>query len=579
MSQKVIGLDIGHYSVKVLRLNASYKGFVAESFDEEVLDTVVALPDALLVPEGEDTADGEGLSSEELQDAIHDAEDAAIHQALEELRQRGALPEQPAAMVVSLPPDLIISGRMSFPFTDPRQLGPVIPAEFEDMIPVDIDDLMLDHHLVGPSNQDPEQNDILVSGVKREDLEVFLDLWQNGGIDPQKVVMGDASLLNLGSYLLSDMNEPYAIIDLGHRFTKVVCLEPEVNPEDGALSGKAALGYARSFKFGGHNLTAAIEDVMGCSYAQAEAYKHRQGELTMQTAIAGIDDIRASDAMKRSLRALIRELRRTFQAHFDERRTHVTRLFICGGTSRLRNLAPWLAEELSVPVEPLPVASDELASLQLSTGQPATAAQSLALALNDAMPRNLERIGLNFRSGPYAHKGAQGWFREKVVGLVVLVALLLCSIGAMLGSNYYAISQEEEALKASLEKTSKRLFGEAKAPDAVKKELQSLGSSVSIIPSKSAYDYFFEASKRVPEGEDIEFTNLEVDLFRQLVKIQATAVNATVVDAYVESLETFECFKGKVTKGSTESMGERVRFDLSIAPECPGARKKDDKKK
>lgn len=565
MSQTVIGLDIGHYSVKVLRLDVSYRGFQATGFDEEVLDTVVALPGQGAGPDEEPLDDAE-FTEEELEDAVHDAEDAALVTALEALRQRGAIaPED--RVIVSMPPDLVISGRMRFPFSDPRQLAPVIPAEFEEMVPVPLDELLMDHHLVGPSALNPALNDVLVTAVKRDDLEVFLELWAGGGLDPQYVVMGDAAMLNLGAYLLEELTEPYAIVDLGHRFTRVACVEP-------GAEGAVRLGYSRTFQFGGHDLTQALQETFHCSYQEAERFKHNQGALTMDTAIMGVDDIRGSDALKRALRPLVRELRRTFQAHLDERRNPITRVFLCGGSSRLQNLGPHLYEELGVPFEALPVAGQELAGLQLG----ATAPQALALSLRDVIPPG-RTVDVNFRSGPYAHKGAQGWFREKIGGLVLLGLMTLCALGAMFGSEYYAIGKEEEALKATLKVTTARLFGEELEPAAVSKKLTGGGGNASLIPKNSAYDYFFEVSKRTPEGDDIEFTDLEVDLFRQIVKIRATTTTAAVVDRYVESLELYDCFKGHVQKGGTESVGERVRFDLTIAPECPGAAPAKDKKK
>ena len=40
MSQTIVGLDIGHYSIKAIRLDVSYRGFRALGFDEEILEDI-----------------------------------------------------------------------------------------------------------------------------------------------------------------------------------------------------------------------------------------------------------------------------------------------------------------------------------------------------------------------------------------------------------------------------------------------------------------------------------------------------------------------------------------------------------
>ncbi len=570
MSQTVIGLDIGHYSVKALRLSISYRGFSVLGYDEEILDTVLALPEAFDGAEAE--PDDDLISDAALEDAMHDAEDAALHAALGELAARGSLDGD--AIAVAFPPDLILTGRLSFPFNDPRQLEPIVPIEFEELVPVPMSELLVAHHLVGPSTTQPGFHDVLVTAIKREDLEVFLELWRDGGVDPNQVVMGDASLLNLASTLLPELEEPYAIVDIGHRFTRVACIEPSI--QEGKPTPR--LGYVRSFQFGGHDLTSALKDALDMGYAEAERFKHHQGQLAINTAIVGVDDVRASDAMKRSLRALTRELRRTFQAHVAERRVAINRIFLCGGTANLRNLAPHLEEEIGVDVELLPIAAQELAGLTLPPGKAQTIAQSLSLGLREALPSNAT-VAINYRSGSYAHRASRGWLREQAPGIVVALACFFCALGSMFASEYYAIAQEEQALVLALEDATRNLFSEPMAPDKIEGALGGSGDEAGLIPQRSAYDHFIEISNRIPEGSGIEFVDIDIDLYRQLIKIKAMASSAAVVDTYVEQLEGQECFKAKVQKGDTESIGDRVRFDLTIAPECPGAANKDDKKK
>ena len=563
MAQTIIGLDIGHYSVKALRLEGGYKSFAILGYDEEILDTVHVDIGAVAEGEGE-------VTEAELEDAIHDAEDAALHTALATLRERGALDGD--HVVVAIPPDLVLSATLTFPFTDSKALGAVIPLNFEERIPVPVADLILDHFVVGRSPTAEGQHDVTVVAVKDDDLSVFLDLWRAGGVDPHHVVMGDAAMAHLANYLLDDLTEPFAIVDVGHRFTRVACFEPR--PE-----APHSLGYVRSFQTGGHEVTQSLMRTFDCTYQQAEHYKHTRGQVAVDTITMGAAAVKASDAMKRGLDASVRELRRTFQAHATARRAPVTRVFLCGGASQLGNLGPYLSEELGVPVEALPVASEELATLEREPGQELVLAQSLALALRDGLPSE-KRLPINFRSGRFRHQESRGWAREKAIGIAVLLALFLCALGSVLGSHYFAVAKRHSAAKAAMERGSAQLFGTAVSdPAMIRKRLAGDEGEDSILPTRSAYDHYYAVYSLVPSDLELRFLDVEVDLFRQIIKVTAETNSAASVDAFVDKLQEDDCFKGQVQKGATNAIGDQVKFDLTINPKCADQRQAEAKAK
>jgi type IV pilus assembly protein PilM len=563
VAQTIIGLDIGNYSVKALRLEGGYRTFTVLGYDEEILDTVHVDIGAV--------TDGEGEVTEaELEDAIHDAEDAALHAALTQLRERGSLDGD--HFVVAIPPDLVLAATMAFPFTESKALSAVIPLNFEERIPVSVEELILDHFVVGPSASTPGQHDVTVVAVKYDDLSVFLDLWRASDVDPHHVVMGDAAMANLANYLLEDLTEPFAIIDMGHRFTRVGCFEPREEQPHG-------VGYVRSFQNGGHEVTQSLMRTFDCTYQQAEHYKHTRGKVAVDTITMGAAAVKASDAMKRGLDASVRELRRTFQAHATNRRNPVTRVFLCGGASQLGNLAPYLAAELGVPAEALPMASEELAAVEREAGSDAVMAQALALGLRDALPVE-KRLPINFRTGRFRHQQAQSWVRERAVGVIVLAALFLCALGSVIGTHYMAVSERHDAAKAAMEKGSVQLFGE-KVSDvaAVKKRLAGDDGGASLLPTRSAYDHYYAVYSLVPSGLELRFLDVEVDLFRQIIKVTAETDSAASVDAFVDKLQEDDCFKGQVQKGATNAIGEQVKFDLTINPKCADQRKAETKGK
>ena len=579
MSQTIIGLDIGHYSIKALKLEVGYRTLEAVSFDEQPLEAlpsreeiVERLRESLGGDDAEERLDeGEVLFTEQdIEDAIHNAEDDVVHGALFELQARGALDDE-TMVSVALPPDLVMGTRMRFPFTDRRQLAGVIPIQFEERIPVPVDELLIDHHVVGPSRSEsaePGMNDVTVAAVKLSDLAVYLDLWRVGGVDPHYVLMGDGAMLHLGAHLLSDAVEPVAIVDIGHKFTRVACIEPG---EKGPV-----LGFARSLQLGGDHLTLALAEALEVEYSEAERYKHQEAYVALDAPAAEPTAARASDALQEALRPLIKGLRATLRAHFTERRAPVQRIYLTGGCSRLTNLGRHLQMELGLSVEPLPMASDALAGLS-GSGKTLVMGQALALALRDALPPG-QVSEINFRQGPFAHKRSRGWFRERLPGMIFMAACLLMAVLALFASRYYAIQKQLEASTKALELATGQLFDEPTSNvETIKKKLSGSDSGPGIIPRYSAYDYFYEVQSRLPTGLKVDLYRLDVDVYRQLIKVEGNTESAASVDQIVEGLETFKCFTGQIQKGNVDAVGEEVRFSLNIAPDCGGDKDKKTK--
>jgi hypothetical protein len=245
----------------------------------------------------------------------------------------------------------------------------------------------------------------------------------------------------------------------------------------------------------------------------------------------------------------------------------------------LGNLASYLADELGIPVEALPVAGEALAGLALEEGRGSVLALGLGLALREGLPPG-ERLPLNFRQGRFEHAEYRSWIREKILGIVALAACLVCALGGWLGSYYVEVAQRHDAAQAAMQSASKALFGEVvNDPGKIRKKLSGGGDATSLVPSRSAYDHYYQVYSRIPEGVELRFYDLEVDLFRQIIKVNAETDSAASVDQFVESLERDECFKGQVKKGATKSSGELVSFDLTISPKCSAQRLADANKK
>jgi len=258
----------------------------------------------------------------------------------------------------------------------------------------------------------------------------------------------------------------------------------------------------------------------------------------------------------------------------------VLRVYLCGGTARLRNLAPWLEEAVGVPVDPLPLAGEPFAGVaRLDERTSPSAAQALSLGLRDVVDRK-QLATINFRRGRFEHEGRGKWMRGKLIGLGAAVAVLVVVLTFYFITRYLALDAQLEATNGAVSESTARLFGKPTTDLAkIKRDLKGDETDTSIVPRYSAYDMYFELSTRIPEGLKVELYDVRIDLLRQVIKIDGQTDSAASVDQLAASYEEFVCFKNQVKKGDVESVGEEVKFTLNISPQCaPIAQDKKKKK-
>ncbi len=102
-----------------------------------------------------------------------------------------------ARIIVSIPGDQFSQRLLHFPFSDRKRLEKALPFELEDSVPYDLDDVVIDHLVVGEIARDgkakgetPVLGIMLPKTVLRKQLEVLAA----GGLDPQAIVPSPVGL-------------------------------------------------------------------------------------------------------------------------------------------------------------------------------------------------------------------------------------------------------------------------------------------------------------------------------------------------------------------------------------------------
>ena len=185
--QKIIGLDIGSYSIKAVEILNHFKSYEISNFYTKK------------IPAGVD-------------------HDQAIPSTLEALFRENNL--QADKVVTAMPGQYISSRIIPFNFSDSHKIEAAVYSEIEDVVPFDLDDMIIDHQILGTQNK---KTLVLVVLTKKVFLEKFLGHLKAVGIDPKIVDVDSLSFYNIAPYLPMEGGKCYGIVDVGHEKTSV-CL-------------------------------------------------------------------------------------------------------------------------------------------------------------------------------------------------------------------------------------------------------------------------------------------------------------------------------------------------------------------
>jgi general secretion pathway protein L len=538
MAHRILGIDLGSWSVKVAELEAGFRS-----------SRLCGLYEKPLLPKLEGEND--------LEQRARTAQALIAEQQL-----------SPEMCATSMGGDATIR-LVTLPFADPKKIEQVLGYELESQILGEISELVFDSVI---SSSHGDSTNVIAIAMERERVKAIITALQQIGAEPRVIGAAALSYAALRGHCFSSGDEAVALVDVGHRHTLVCVVRGE------------KISFARAIGRGGEDVTLALADAFKMEYAAAETAKHEQAFLLGNGEVAETPSHRRVDeSVRDGVRPLVRELRQTLAAYRAAGEPPVARLLLCGGGSRLRGFPEHLERELGVPVAPLQLGDSPL----LLPEQPVTMtnadwlpAQSLGLALAAAVP--VPQV--NLRRGELAYRTDYSYIRAKAGYLVAAVLVVLTFAAVNAAASLRGLRKEAEALEGRLKQETMELFGEPRLDGkAVSEELtQGPRGGVPPVPTYSAYDVLAEISSHVPPGDKGKLDILELDIKPKKVYLKGTTESTQQVDDLVAALEKIECFekveKGKISSVTARPSGDNTandgpkelkQFTLNISGSCP----------
>ncbi|MEI6214821.1 MAG: type IV pilus assembly protein PilM [Desulfuromonadales bacterium] len=228
----------------------------------------------------------------------------------------------------------VIIRKILLPVMPQEELEDQIAWEAEQYIPFDINDVNMDFQILSPDNNDPSKMNVLLVASKKDIINDYLAVFNEAGL-ALTVVDVDSFAVQNAFEINHDFrpDDILALINIGASVMNINIIK------DGVTL------FTRDVQMGGNLYTEEIQKQLGLSSQDAEAQKIVAGNSNNRQLL---------DVIGKTNETITQEIRRSLDFYNstanDDR---ITGIFICGGCSKVHNLASTIFERIGLPVEPI----------------------------------------------------------------------------------------------------------------------------------------------------------------------------------------------------------------------------------
>ena len=304
--KNVIGLDIGSSSVKLVELREGKNGHKLQHL------AISPLPPEAIV-------DGALMDSVTIIDTIRDLVTSTT---------------KTRDVVTSVSGHSVIVKKITLPFMTERELRDSINWEAERHIPFDINDVNLDFQILGAGSENPDMMDVILVAAKKDIINDYVSVVMEAGLSPLVVDIDAFALENMvGINYDIDRDDMVAIANVGASVTNITILKNNVS------------AFTRDVFKGGHQITEEIQRQLHVDYDEAE--KMKVGQRTDPSSQGVVEGV-----LKSASESLAVEIGNSID-FFQSTGTYqkISRLFLSGGGSKVKDFDVILQQQIGVPVE------------------------------------------------------------------------------------------------------------------------------------------------------------------------------------------------------------------------------------
>jgi type IV pilus assembly protein PilM len=270
-------------------------------------------------------------------------------------------------VILGITSQQVVVRDLTLPNLPADQMAKALPYQAADVIPLPIEQTLIDFTPLGEVDSDAETISGLLIATPREPVVAAVAAVERSGLHVARVdLCSFAALRSIADEKLS----VEAVVDLGAQLTNIV------------IHAQGIPKVVRTVSRGGHELTLRLVQRADLSTDEAERAKREQG-------LTG-DHLDIVDLISDGIRPLLAEIRSSVHYFGSANPSMVLeRISLTGGASRLPGLADAITEQLGVPtglVDPMQHIRNRWANkdVQQAEAQHAATAVSIGLAMGAA---------------------------------------------------------------------------------------------------------------------------------------------------------------------------------------------------
>ncbi|BBH52220.1 pilus assembly protein PilM [Fluviispira sanaruensis] len=412
--QKILGLDIGSYSIKAVIIWNDYKNYIVHQFFEQLVE----------IKEGLDERTAQSQAIAELlakNKPVYDVMYAALDSRFASIR------------------------RVDFDNIKKRDIPSFLENELESSSPFAIEDSILDYQLIDYTKS---HSSLLAVLCKKESIRDLIENFEREHLRTKVVDVDNLTYLNMISFLqvqydpisqdknqsetykeeefLNSKNSCSLIINIGHSKTTLTY-----------LNNKKIL-FTRIINMAGLYFTEVIKKEFNLKYEEADALKCYVSSIDSSTIEENSKSKIVSLILANAVSELAGEISRTIQTFQEKNKEKIRCIYLTGGSSVIKGISHQYEEYLKIPVREIILKKENFSYNTDSTNlgsfvsvEPSlnNISQSLAIAMR-GLPINGAISKINLRKGEFAQISNYDKLIKQIVlyssaALVVIFCLLL----------------------------------------------------------------------------------------------------------------------------------------------------------
>jgi len=341
----VLGVDISSSSVKLLELSKSGDKLRVESYAVEPLP-----------------------ANSVVEKSINDSE--AVGETIRKVLSKSRSNVKLAAVAVAGSAVITKTIQMGAELNE-QDLENQIALEADQYVPYPLDEVAIDFEVLGPSEDNADQVDVLLAACRKENVELREETLELAGLTSEVVDVEAHAVERAFDLIASQFDESaeertVAVVDIGSTMTTLSVL----------AEGQTV--YTREQLFGGRQLTEEIQRRYGLSFEEAGLAK-KQG---------GLPDDYEREVLEPFKEAVVQQVARSLQFFFGSSQyNEVDYVVLAGGVASVPDLAEMVQEKVGIKT----VVANPFAEMTLNS-------KVNASALSNDAPSLMIACGLAMRS-------------------------------------------------------------------------------------------------------------------------------------------------------------------------------------